>query len=167
MPKRGPNPGTHLLNFQSGMPVIPDKLYFRIGEVASLCGVPAYVLRFWQSEFPQLRPNKSGTGQRLYRRRDVEMALRIKRLLHEEGYTIAGAKAVLDAEASLPPGLRLPLEPAPETNTAASTGEPLDRANAQLKQVRQELRALLRLLDRGPSPDPQPRFVLHPGSGEQ
>lgn len=77
---------------------IPDKLYFRIGEVARLCEVPAYVLRFWESEFPQLKPNKGGTGQRLYRRRDVEMALRVKTLLKEEGYTIPGARAVLKAE---------------------------------------------------------------------
>ena len=78
-----------------GPPVseIPDKLYFRIGEVARLCEVPAYVLRFWESEFPQLKPNKGGTGQRLYRRRDVEMALRVKSLLKEEGYTIPGARA--------------------------------------------------------------------------
>src|SRR5579863_5917010 len=84
----------------SGAPVseIPDKLYFRIGEVARLCEVPAYVLRFWESEFPQLRPNKGGTGQRLYRRRDVEMALRVKSLLKEEGYTIPGARAVLKSE---------------------------------------------------------------------
>jgi hypothetical protein len=66
---------------------IPDKLYFRIGEVAALCEVPAYVLRFWESEFPQLKPNKGGTGQRLYRRRDVEMALRVKTLLYDEGYS--------------------------------------------------------------------------------
>ena len=71
---------------------IPDKLYFRIGEVARLCEVPAYVLRFWESEFPQLKPNKGGTGQRLYRRRDVEMALRVKSLLKDEGYTIPGAR---------------------------------------------------------------------------
>src|SRR5580698_5906856 len=78
--------------------VIPDKLYFRIGEVAKLCKVEAYVLPFWESEFPQLKPNKSGTGQRLYRKRDVEMALHIKRLLHEEGYTIAGARQLLQSE---------------------------------------------------------------------
>jgi DNA-binding transcriptional MerR regulator len=77
---------------------IPDKLYFRIGEVARLCQVPTYVLRFWESEFPQLRPNKGGTGQRLYRRRDVEMALRVRTLLKEEGYTIPGARSVLKAE---------------------------------------------------------------------
>ena len=77
---------------------IPDKLYFRIGEVARLCEVPAYVLRFWESEFPQLKPNKGGSGQRLYRRRDVEMALRVKTLLKDEGYTIPGARQVLKAE---------------------------------------------------------------------
>ena len=80
------------------VPQIPDKLYFRIGEVARLCDVPAYVLRFWESEFPQLKPNKGGTGQRLYRRRDVEMALRIKTLLYQEGYTIPGARAAFKAE---------------------------------------------------------------------
>ena len=77
---------------------IPDKLYFRIGEVAKLCEVPAYVLRFWEGEFPQLKPNKGGTGQRLYRRRDVEMALRIKTLLYNEGYTIPGARQAFKAE---------------------------------------------------------------------
>ena len=77
---------------------IPDKLYFRIGEVARLCDVPAYVLRFWETEFPQLKPNKGGTGQRLFRRRDVEMALRIKRLLYDEGYTIPGARQLLKSE---------------------------------------------------------------------
>jgi len=70
----------------------------RIGEVARLCKVPAYVLRFWESEFPQLKPNKGGTGQRLYRRRDVEMAMRVKTLLKDEGYTIPGARLVLKTE---------------------------------------------------------------------
>ena len=79
-------------------PEIPDKLYFRIGEVARLCSVAPYVLRFWETEFTQLKPNKSGTGQRLYRRRDVEMALRVKRLLYDEGYTIAGARQAIQAE---------------------------------------------------------------------
>jgi MerR HTH family regulatory protein len=65
--------------------LIPDKLYFRIGEVATLCHLPAYVLRFWESEFPQLKPVKSSTGQRMYRRRDVESVLRIKQLLYEQG----------------------------------------------------------------------------------
>jgi DNA-binding transcriptional MerR regulator len=78
--------------------VIPDKLYFRIGEVASLCRLPAYVLRFWETEFPQLKPIKSSTGQRMYRKRDVESVVRIKRLLYEEGFTIAGARVQLRDE---------------------------------------------------------------------
>ena len=67
--------GTHQPIRKTVTPEIPDKLYFRIGDVARLCEVPAYVLRFWETEFPQLKPNKGGTGQRLYRKRDVEMAL--------------------------------------------------------------------------------------------
>jgi DNA-binding transcriptional MerR regulator len=78
--------------------LIPDKLYFRIGEVASLCRLPAYVLRFWESEFPQLKPVKSSTGQRMYRKRDVESVLRIKQLLYEQGFTISGARQQLRAE---------------------------------------------------------------------
>jgi DNA-binding transcriptional MerR regulator len=78
--------------------IIPDKLYFRIGEVAGLCRLPAYVLRFWETEFPQLKPIKSSTGQRMYRKRDVESVVRIKKLLYEEGYTIAGARAQLREE---------------------------------------------------------------------
>ena len=74
---------------------IPDKLYFRIGDVATLCSLPAYVLRFWESEFPQLKPHKGGSGQRLYRKRDVEVVLEIKRLLYDEGFTIAGARKSL------------------------------------------------------------------------
>jgi DNA-binding transcriptional MerR regulator len=72
--------------------LIPDKLYFRIGEVASLCRLPAYVLRFWETEFPQLKPVKSSTGQRMYRKRDVESVVKIKKLLYEDGFTIAGAR---------------------------------------------------------------------------
>src|SRR5471032_555473 len=82
-------------------PVIPDKLYFRIGDVATLLDVPAYVLRFWETEFPQLKPNKGGSGQRLYRKKDVELALRIKSLLYDEGYTIPGARQVFKAEAKV------------------------------------------------------------------
>ena len=78
--------------------VIPEKLYFRIGEVARLCRLPAYVLRFWETEFPQLKPVKSSTGQRMYRHKDVESVLHIKKLLYEEGFTIAGARQHLRAE---------------------------------------------------------------------
>ncbi len=78
--------------------IIPDKLYFRIGEVAGLCRLPAYVLRFWETEFPQLKPVKSSTGQRMYRKRDVESVVRIKKLLYEDGFTIAGARVQLREE---------------------------------------------------------------------
>ncbi len=74
---------------------IPDKLYFKIGEVADLLGVEAYVLRFWESEFPTLAPRKTPTGHRTYRRKDVETLIRIKELLYEKGYTIAGARKQL------------------------------------------------------------------------
>ena len=80
----------------AGSPVIPDRLYFKIGDVARICAVEPYVLRFWETQFPQLKPNKSGTGQRLYRRREVELALEIKRLVHGEGYTIIGARQALE-----------------------------------------------------------------------
>lgn len=79
-------------------PIVPEKLYFRIGEVAELCKVPAYVLRFWESEFPQLKPVKSSTGQRMYRQRDVENVLRIKKLLYDDGFTIPGARDRLRGE---------------------------------------------------------------------
>ena len=74
---------------------IPDKLYFRIGEVSRLAGIKPYVLRFWESEFTGLGPKKSGTGHRLYRRKDVEMVLEIKRLLYGKRFTIEGARKIL------------------------------------------------------------------------
>ena len=77
---------------------IPEKLFFKIGEVCELAGVQAHVLRYWESEFPMLAPQKNRAGQRVYRKRDVEMALRIKELLYEDQYTIAGAKKRLTAE---------------------------------------------------------------------
>jgi DNA-binding transcriptional MerR regulator len=122
---------------------IPDKLYFRIGEVAKLCGVEAYVLRFWETEFPQLKPNKSGTGQRLYRKRDVELALRVKQLLHAEGYTIAGARQVFAAESK-------------EPRKTAQTELPLkrgreDAAEVRLKKLRSELREILGILSAPPA----------------
>jgi len=99
--------------------VIPDKLYFRIGEVASLCRLPAYVLRFWETEFPQLKPVKSSTGQRMYRKRDVESVVRIKRLLYDDGFTIAGARLQLREETkSERSQSALPFPLAPSINVA-------------------------------------------------
>ena len=99
--------------------IIPEKLYFRIGEVARLCRLPAYVLRFWETEFPQLKPVKSSTGQRMYRKRDVESVVRIKKLLYEDGFTIAGARAQLRDETKTERNQSaLPFPASPATNVA-------------------------------------------------
>ena len=85
-----------------GSPEIPDKLYFKIGEVSELLGVEPYVLRYWETEFRVLAPKKSGTGHRLYRRKDVELLLRIKHLLYVKRFTIEGARQTLQTEAHAP-----------------------------------------------------------------
>lgn len=112
--------------------LIPDKLYFRIGEVATLCRLPAYVLRFWESEFPQLKPVKSSTGQRMYRKRDVESVLRIKQLLYEQGFTISGARQQLRAENK-------------SDKTQAAIPFP-SHAAPEIQHIRQGLREILNLL---------------------
>lgn len=119
-------------------PTIPDRLYFKIGDVARICGVETYVLRFWETQFPQLRPNKSGTGQRLYRRRDVEMALEIKHLVHEEGYTLVGARQALEQ------GRRL--NGAEAGATGGETGRKRDSAAEVIGRARAELREIAALL---------------------
>jgi DNA-binding transcriptional MerR regulator len=111
---------------------IPDKLYFRIGEVATLCKLPAYVLRFWESEFPQLKPVKSSTGQRMYRRRDVENVLRIKQLLYAQGFTIAGARQQLRSETKSDKGQAAIPFPA--------------QSPSELQSIRQGLQEILNLL---------------------
>jgi DNA-binding transcriptional MerR regulator len=114
--------------------LIPDKLYFRIGEVSRLCRLPAYVLRFWETEFPQLKPSKSSTGQRMYRRRDLENVLRIKTLLYDQGFTIAGARQQLRTEAKA---------------TKDQVGLPFPRRSSDgLKRVRQGLQEILSILTR-------------------
>jgi len=95
--------------------IIPEKIYFRIGEVSALAKLPTYVLRFWETEFPQLRPTKSSTGQRMYRRRDVEFVMQIRKLLYEDGFTIAGARERLRDIAR--PGRTLAAAPAQPTAT--------------------------------------------------
>jgi DNA-binding transcriptional MerR regulator len=113
---------------------IPDRLYFRIGEVARLCRLPAYVLRFWETEFPQLKPTKGSTGQRMYRNRDVELALRIRKLLYDEGYTIAGARQQLKSEAK-------------PVNLQSSLPFPQKSLTHELKRVQQGLKEILALLN--------------------
>ena len=134
-------------------PQIPDRLYFKIGDVARLCGVEAYVLRFWESQFPQLKPNKSGTGQRLYRRRDVELALAIKRLVHAEGYTLAGARSVLEQELRRP-GKRQEQASAPPA--PAQENKRRDTVAAAVGHARAELREIASLLS-APAPPPPVR----------
>jgi DNA-binding transcriptional MerR regulator len=119
--------------------VVPDKLYFRIGEVSELASLPAYVLRFWETEFPQLKPTKSGTGQRMYRRRDVENILQVKKLLYEEGYTIAGAREKLKMDSK-----------PKKSQTALPFSAPATSNSSELKRVRHELQSLLQMLNTKP-----------------
>src|SRR4051794_23126236 len=105
-----------------------DRLY-KIGEVCRMADVQPYVLRYWETEFPSLAPNKSGGGQRLYTRREIDIILRIKQLLYSEGFTIAGAKKKLEID-----------EPAP----SAAPAKDMSKA---LRQVKEELTAILRMLD--------------------
>jgi len=114
---------------------IPDKLYFRIGEVSKLCKLPAYVLRFWETEFPQLKPVKSSTGQRMYRRKDVETVVHIKGLLYDDGFTIAGARQHLREEAKNGKGHQPPL-----------FGAPGGIPRSELRQVRAGLKEILGVL---------------------
>jgi DNA-binding transcriptional MerR regulator len=123
---------------------IPNKLFFKIGEVCEITDTQPYVLRYWESEFPALAPAKNSSGQRIYRRRDIETVLRIKQLLYEEGFTIAGAKKKLEAEMA---GRAVTPTPAPPADTPAPDAGGSDRV-AALRQVREQLREILTLLER-------------------
>jgi DNA-binding transcriptional MerR regulator len=90
-------------------PQLPDKLYFKIGEVSKLTRLPAYVLRFWENEFTCIRPKRTSSGQRLYRRGDVEMVFKIRHLLHERKFTIEGARQYLSKQKSGQPKKEPPL----------------------------------------------------------
>lgn len=115
-------------------PSIPDKLYFRIGEVSDLAQTKSYVLRYWETEFPTLRPTKSASGHRLYRRQDVEMVFEIKRLLYEEGFTIEGARKYLSG------------------NSGGSAGVAVTPhcglSDAQIEAIRRELEGILTIVSR-------------------
>ncbi len=112
-------------------PEIPDKLYFKIGEVSELLGVEPYVLRYWESEFPVLSPKKSGTGHRLYRRKDVELLLRIKHLLYEKRFTIEGARQTLQSEAKAPKPQRIQKR----VQTELFSEDPLPEIRKELKEI--------------------------------
>ena len=119
---------------QPGSGEIPDKLYFKIGEVSTLLGVEPYVLRYWETEFPLLSPKKSGTGHRLYRRKDVELLLRIKHLLYDRRFTIEGARQALQAEGRAPKPKR-----SKQAQQELFSSDPLP-------EIRRELTAILDLL---------------------
>lgn len=111
---------------------IPKKAFYKIGEVCSLTDTQPYVLRFWESEFPQLAPNKSRTGQRIYRSRDVEMILEIKKLLYDEGYTIAGARKKLGMDSE-----------APRSSSEVSASDALGPQALALLETQDEIRTSL------------------------
>lgn len=117
-----------------GLTPIPDKLFFRIGEVSQIVGVEPYVLRYWESEFPGLSPKKSNTGQRMFRRKDVELLLSIKDLLYEKKFTIEGARKALKAEKTAEPA------------AAPVRQEELFPPPDPLPGIRQELADILKLL---------------------
>ncbi len=116
-------------------PSLPDKIYFKIGEVAEIVGVEPYVLRYWETEFPALKPSKSRSQQRLYRKRDVELLIKIKRLLYEEMYTIAGAKKQLLRAGEKSPSPQMDLQ------------LPERRDSELLKKIERELTELLQIVE--------------------
>jgi DNA-binding transcriptional MerR regulator len=133
---------------------IPNKLFFKIGEVCEITDTQPYVLRYWESEFPALAPAKNSSGQRIYRRRDIETVLRIKQLLYEEGFTIAGAKKRLEAETAGrvdTPGQAEPPASTPTPPSLDATPSPNgdETRRAALREVRDQLREILTLLERG------------------
>ncbi len=125
---------------------IPNKLFFKIGEVCEITDTQPYVLRYWESEFPALAPAKNSSGQRIYRRRDIETVLRIKQLLYEEGFTIAGAKKRLESElqgrAPTPSATPSP----EELQAAVGDVDGAGRSRDVLREVREQLRGILTLL---------------------
>jgi len=123
---------------------IPNKLFFKIGEVCEITDTQPYVLRYWESEFPALAPAKNSSGQRIYRRKDIETVLRIKQLLYDEGFTIAGAKKRLESEAS---GKGATEDPVATHATAAAPAD--ERARTVLLEVKDQLREILTLMDKG------------------
>ena len=124
---------------------IPNKLFFKIGEVCEITDTQPYVLRYWESEFPALAPAKNSSGQRIYRRRDIETVLRIKQLLYEEGFTIAGAKKRLESEMQ---GRVETPTPAPTGNGGGESSQGAAGRDDAIKQLREGLREILTLLER-------------------
>jgi DNA-binding transcriptional MerR regulator len=132
---------------------IPNKLFFKIGEVCEITDTQPYVLRYWESEFPALAPAKNSSGQRIYRRKDIETVLRIKQLLYEEGFTIAGAKKRLETEQGGRGATPSAMASLPDTvvkNVEVPAADPAaDNTRTVLLEVRNTLREILTLLDKG------------------
>lgn len=126
--------------------VTDDKRLYKIGEVCRMADVQPYVLRYWETEFPPLAPNKSGGGQRLYTQREIDIVMRIKQLLYSEGFTIAGAKKKLETELAGGAPLEAEAPPAPAAKTAAA--RPDSDVRRKLARVKKELSALLKMLER-------------------
>ncbi len=119
---------------------IPEKKYFRIGEVSRIVGVDTYVLRYWETEFPRIRPHRAKSKQRLYRKKDVEQLLQIKKLLHDEGYTISGARKVLkEQDCSCCKGIQ---ESAP-SGRGRDTSPAGQHLQKRLGLIKDELQAIL------------------------
>ena len=130
---------------------IPEKLFFKIGEVCDLTGVQAHVLRYWESEFPMLSPQKNRAGQRTYRKRDVEIALRIRELLYDDQYTIAGAKKRLASELRNPGKLKVVTSdmghvPSMKTSSASRERDLSEGTRVLTDEERQGVRGLARQL---------------------
>ena len=133
---------------------IPNKLFFKIGEVCEITDTQPYVLRYWESEFQALAPAKNSSGQRIYRRKDIETVLRIKQLLYEEGFTIAGAKKRLEVELGGRGATPQAMASLPETEVAnveseETVKEQVEEIRAVLREVRDELRGMLTILEKG------------------
>jgi DNA-binding transcriptional MerR regulator len=130
---------------QQPLTAIPDKLYFKIGEVCEITGVQPHVLRYWETEFPQLAPEKNRSGQRVYKRRDIEIVLKIKKLLYEEKFTIAGAKRRLAAETRFKV---VSAETSPDTLETFPSGDTESRPRSleALGQIRRGLEEVLAML---------------------
>jgi DNA-binding transcriptional MerR regulator len=125
---------------------IPNKLFFKIGEVCEITDTQPYVLRYWESEFPALAPAKNSSGQRIYRRRDIETVLRIKQLLYDEGFTIAGAKKRLESEMTGRAETPSTTAPAPDGGVVAPGAD--GSVKHALREVKDGLREILTLLER-------------------
>ena len=127
---------------------IPDKLFFSIGEVCRLLKVEPYVLRYWESEFPRLKPGKGANGRRMYRKRDIETVRTIKHLLYDKGFTIAGARKALAAKPVSAGPLPVDREPLQESGRPSSEATPAAGAAERVRTLKSELRAILTILNR-------------------